>query len=58
MVVIVRGSRVPCRSDKGDTSGIEVLSSSLSLGSKINPHLDKGASVDLESTSTWIRGNR
>jgi hypothetical protein len=28
------------------------------LGSKIKPRLDRGASVSLKSTSTWIRGDR
>jgi hypothetical protein len=26
------------------------------LGSNIKPHLDRGASESLKSTSTWIRG--
>jgi hypothetical protein len=56
-MVIVRGSRLPCRSGKGDTSGIEVLSVSLCAWLKIKTCLYKGARESLESTSTWIRGD-
>jgi hypothetical protein len=51
-VAIVRGSRLPRLSGKGDASRTEVLSDSLSFGSKIKPCLDRGASVNFESTST------
>jgi hypothetical protein len=51
-VVIVRGSRLPRRSGKGNTSGIEVLSVSLSAWLKIKTCLYKEASESLESTST------
>jgi hypothetical protein len=47
-VIIVRGSLLPHRSGKGDASGTEVLSDFLSLGSKIKPRLDRGASVERE----------
>jgi hypothetical protein len=57
-MVVVRDLCLPRRSDKGDASGTEVLRDSLSLGSKIMPSLDRGASVNLESTSTWIGGYR
>jgi hypothetical protein len=57
-VLIVRGSCPPRRSDKGDTSGIEVLSEFCPLGSKIKPCLDRRASVSLNSSSTWIMGDR
>jgi hypothetical protein len=42
---------------KGDASEIKVLSS-CPLGSKIKPCLGRGASESLNSTSTWIRGER
>jgi hypothetical protein len=57
-VSIVRGSRLPRRSSKGDISGNEVLSDFLSTWLKIKPCLDRGASESLKSTSTWIRGDR
>jgi hypothetical protein len=58
VVVIVRGSRIPRRSGKGDTTGIVVLSVSLSAWLEIKTCVDRGASESLESTSTWIRGDR
>jgi hypothetical protein len=54
-MLIVRGSRLPRQSGKGDISGIEVLSDFLSIGSRIKPCLDRGASESLKPTSTWIR---
>jgi hypothetical protein len=57
-VSIVRGSRLPRWSGKGDASGNEVLSDFLSTWLKIKPRLDRGASESLKSTSTWIRGDR
>jgi hypothetical protein len=57
-VSIVRGSRLPRWSGKGDISENKVLSDFLSTGSKIKPCLDRGASENLKSTSTWIRGDR
>jgi hypothetical protein len=42
------------QSRKGDTSGTEILSDSLFLGSKIKSCLDRRASENLKSTSTWI----
>jgi hypothetical protein len=47
-------SCLPRRSGNDDASGTKVLSNSLSLGSKIKSRFDRGASVNLESTSTWI----
>jgi hypothetical protein len=55
-VLIVRGSRPPRQSGKGDTNGIEVLSEFLSTWLK--SCLDRGASENLNSTSTWIRGDQ
>jgi hypothetical protein len=57
-VSIVRGSRLPRRSGKGDTSGNEVLRDFLSNWLKIKSCLHRGASESLKSTSTWIRCDR
>jgi hypothetical protein len=57
-VVIMRVSRLPRWSSKGDTSGIKVSSVSLSAWLEIKTCLDRGTSENLESTSTWIRGDR
>jgi hypothetical protein len=57
-VLIMRCSRLPRRSGKGDASGIEVLVISCPLGTKIKSGLDRGASESLKSTSMCIRGDR
>jgi hypothetical protein len=57
-VVIVRGSHLPRRSGRGNTSGIEVLSVFLFAWLEIKTCLDRGVGEILESTSTWIRGDR
>jgi hypothetical protein len=57
-VLIVRCLCPPRRSDKDNANGIEVLSEFLSTWHKDQAVLGRGASESLNSTSTWIRGDR
>jgi hypothetical protein len=50
----VRGSRLPRRSDKGDTSETKVFNVSLSAWVEIKVYLYRGVSESLESTSACI----
>jgi hypothetical protein len=54
----VRGARLPRRCGKSDASEIEVRVIPWPLGSKIKRGLDRGASECIESSSTWISGDR